>query len=102
MALDSIGRDRWLVWSGAAGIAILLAGLALPLTDGDSAFYATVARDALKSGEWIAFYTRSGGVFDKPPLTIWLLGLLNAAFGAEVYAVCIRDVLPVCAVVFVP
>src|SRR2546425_2263225 len=81
MALDNVGRDRWLVWSGAAGIAILLAGLALPLTDGDSAFYATVARDALKSGEWIAFYTRSGGVFDKPPLTIWLLGLSMAAFG---------------------
>src|SRR3989442_1347443 len=82
MALDNIGRDRWLVWLGAAGIAILLAGLALPLTDGDSAFYATVARDALKSGEWITFYTRGGGVFDKPPLTIWLLGLSMAAFGA--------------------
>src|SRR2546425_31496 len=27
MALDNVGRDRWLVWSGAAGIAILLAGL---------------------------------------------------------------------------
>src|SRR3989441_9931772 len=87
MALDNVGRDRWLVWSGAAGIAILLAGLALPLTDGDSAFYATVARDALKSGEWIAFYTRSGGVFDKPPLTIWLLGLSMAGFGATDWAV---------------
>src|SRR2546422_1717034 len=101
MALDSIGRDRWLVWSGAAGIAILLAGLALPLTDGDSAFYATVARDALKSGEWIAFYTRSGGVFDKPPLTIWLLGLSMAAFGATDWAVRIWHIVLALSTVYV-
>jgi len=101
MALDSIGRDRWLVWSGAAGIAILLAGLALPLTDGDSAFYATVARDALKSGEWIAFYTRSGGVFDKPPLTIWLLGLSMAAFGATDGAVRIWHIVLALSTVYV-
>src|SRR5713226_1653315 len=85
---DQMARsDRWLLWLVAAGIAVLVAGLALPLTDGDTAFYATVARDALRSGEWTFFYARSGGIFDKPPLTIWLLGLSIAAFGPAEWAV---------------
>src|SRR5437016_13476406 len=82
-----VGGERWFRWIGAAGIAVLLAGLALPLTDGDTAFYATVARGALKSGEWVAFYSPGGQVFDKPPLTIWLLGLSIAAFGSEDWSV---------------
>ncbi len=79
--------DRWPLWLAAAGIAMLLAGLALPLTDGDSALYATIARDALRSGEWVTFTFRGGQVFDKPPLTIWLLGLSMALFGTAEWAV---------------
>src|SRR6266571_3102494 len=96
-----VGIDRWFRWIGAAGIAVLLAGLALPLTDGDSAFYATVARDALKSGEWIAFYTPGGQVFDKPPLTIWLLGLSMAALGATDGAVRIWHIVLALSAVYV-
>src|SRR5437870_13176020 len=81
-----VGIDRWFRWIGAAGIAVLLAGLALPLTDGDTAFYATVARGALKSGEWVALYSASGQVFDKPPLTIWLLALSIAVFVSAEWA----------------
>src|SRR5438552_17769357 len=83
---EMVGIDRWFRWTGAAGIAVLLAGLALPLTDGDTAFYATVARGALKSGEWVAFYSPGAQVFDKPPLTIALLGLSLAAFGSAAWA----------------
>ncbi|OLD60817.1 MAG: hypothetical protein AUI83_01595 [Armatimonadetes bacterium 13_1_40CM_3_65_7] len=85
-----VGGERWFRWIGAAGIAVLLAGLALPLTDGDTAFYATVARGALKSGEWVALYTPGGQVFDKPPLTIWLLALSMAAFGSAEWAFALR------------
>src|SRR5207247_11453524 len=81
-----VGGERWFRWIGAAGIAVLLAGLALPLTDGDTAFYATVARGALKSGDWAALDSPGGQVFDKPPLTIWLLALSMAVFGSAVLA----------------
>src|SRR5437870_8294392 len=96
-----VGIDRWFRWIGAAGIAVLLAGLALPLTDGDTAFYATVARGALKSGEWVAFYSPGGQVFDKPPLTIWLLGLSMAAFGSADWSVRLWHILFALATVFV-
>jgi len=81
-------ESRWVAWLlAAAGVLLLLAGFALPLTDGDSAFYAAVARDALRSGEWLVFYVRGGGVFDKPPLTTWLLELSLALFGSAEWAV---------------
>src|SRR5438034_316506 len=96
-----VGGERWFRWIGAAGIAVLLAGLALPLTDGDTAFYATVARGALKSGEWVAFYSPGGQVFDKPPLTIWLLGLSMAAFGCADWAVRLWHILFDLATLFV-
>ena len=96
-----VGGERWFRWIGAAGIAVLLAGLALPLTDGDTAFYATVARGALKSGEWVALYTPGGQVFDKPPLTIWLLGLSMAAFGSAEWALRLWHIVLALATVFV-
>jgi hypothetical protein len=74
-------------WAAYRVNADHVAGAVLPLTDGDSAFYATVARDALRAGEWIVFSTRDGGVFDKPPLTTWFLELSLAAFGSADWAV---------------
>src|SRR5207249_11035529 len=98
---EMVGIDRWFRWIGAAGIAVLLAGLALPLTDGDTAFYATVARGALKSCEWVALYSPGGQVFDKPPLTIWLLGLSMAVFGSAEWALRLWDILLALATVFI-
>lgn len=81
-------ETRWVAWLLVATVVLLLlAGLVLPLTDGDSAFYAAVARDALKSGEWLVFSLRDGGVFDKPPLTTWLFELSIALFGSAEWAV---------------
>ncbi len=74
-------------WLLAAALVLLLAGLTLPITDGDTALYATIARDALHSGEWVTFTFRDGRVFDKPPLTIWLFGLSMAAFGPVEWAI---------------
>jgi 4-amino-4-deoxy-L-arabinose transferase-like glycosyltransferase len=79
-------RSPWRLWLGLAAVLLVIAGFVLPLTDGDSAFYATVARDALRAGEWVAF-SAGGGVFDKPPLTTWLLELSLALFGSADWAV---------------
>jgi 4-amino-4-deoxy-L-arabinose transferase-like glycosyltransferase len=86
-------ETRWLLGLGAAGIALMLVGLVLPLTDGDSASSAFVARSALRSGEWLVFYFGNGRVFDKPPLTIWLLQLSMAAFGGSEWALRLWHVL---------
>ncbi len=80
-------RVPWLLWIVVAAAIMFLAGAVLPLTDGDSAYYATIARDALRSGEWLVFPVRGGGVFDKPPLTTWLLELSIALFGSAEWAV---------------
>ncbi len=80
-------RGTWAFWLLAATVAALVFGLFLPLTDGDTALYATVARDALARGEWVAYTFADGRVFDKPPLTIWLLQLSMAAFGPSEWAV---------------
>jgi 4-amino-4-deoxy-L-arabinose transferase-like glycosyltransferase len=77
----------WRLWLGLAAVVLVVAGAVVPLTDGDSAFYATVARDALRAGEWVVFSTRDGGVFDKPPLTTWLLELSLAVFGSADWSV---------------
>jgi 4-amino-4-deoxy-L-arabinose transferase-like glycosyltransferase len=80
-------QSPWRPWLGLAALLLVVAGAVLPLTDGDSAFYATVARDALRAGEWVVFSARGGGVFDKPPLTTWLLEVSLALFGSADWAV---------------
>ncbi len=85
------GRDAlssvWPGWALAAAVAVLLAGLGLPLTDGDTALYALVARDALARGEWIAYTFRDGQIFDKPPLTLWLLQASIGLLGPTEWAI---------------
>lgn len=78
--VDSLPQ-RWLMGLLAAGALVLLAAVPLPLTDGDTALYATVARNALASGEWVIHSFPDGRVFDKPPLTLWFIGGSLAAFG---------------------
>lgn len=80
-------EGRWAAWLLVAAVALVAAGALLPLTDGDTALYATVARDALKSGNWVTFHFRDGRVFDKPPLTTWLFELSIAVFGSTEWAV---------------
>ncbi len=94
--------DRSTAWLLAAAATLLLAGaLLLPLTDGDTALYATIARDALRAGEWVTFSFRDGRVFDKPPLTIWLLQVSIALAGSTEWAVRLWHIAFAFATVFV-
>lgn len=76
----------WTGWLLAAGVVVLLAGAPLPLTDGDAALYANIARNVLESGDWVTLRYRGDWIVDKPPLTIWLLTISIAAFGTSEWA----------------
>jgi len=82
-AVENAAPDRgqdWPFWLLMVGILVLLMGMPLPITDGDPAYYAVVARDLLASGDWLAFHA------DKPPLTTWLINLSFAVFGKSDWA----------------
>lgn len=68
-------------WLLLAGALILLGGVALPITDGDTALYGRIAKNILTSEEWAFPRYRGGWVVDKPPLTLWLIALSFKAFG---------------------
>jgi 4-amino-4-deoxy-L-arabinose transferase-like glycosyltransferase len=83
--VPSLARD-WLGWCLLAGVALLFAGVALPLNpiaDGDPAFYGMIARNILTSGDWVSLHHRLMPMIDKPPLTFWIMGLSFAMFGVS-------------------
>jgi len=53
---------------------LFLSCLALPLTDGDTAYYGKIARNILETGDWITLRFKGDALVDKPPIT-WLLFL---------------------------
>ncbi|MDR7554786.1 MAG: glycosyltransferase family 39 protein [Armatimonadota bacterium] len=60
----------WLLW--AAG-ALVLAAAPLPHVDGDAALYGRIAKNVLRSGDWLTLRFTQDWVVDKPPLTIWFI-----------------------------
>ena len=74
----------WQLWLLLlAGLGVLFAGVTLPITDGDSAFYATISKNMLASGDWVTLRHPAFNLMDKPPLTFWLMSLSFAAFGTS-------------------
>lgn len=75
---------HWLGLLLAAGLAVLIAGVFLPLNpiaDVDPGFYGMIARNILTSGDWVTLHHRLMPLIDKPPLTFWIMALSFAAFG---------------------
>lgn len=59
----------------------------IPLTDGDSAFYAKIAKNMAQSGNWLTLhYGDAGTIINKPPLMIWLTAASFKAFGFNDFA----------------
>jgi 4-amino-4-deoxy-L-arabinose transferase-like glycosyltransferase len=77
---DQLPSRFWFCFLVAA-IAVLFAGLSLPLTDGVTAFYGKIAKNALAAGDWLTFHHQLMPLVDKPPLVFWLMSLSFAAFG---------------------
>jgi len=77
-------------WSTAAWAALLALSLwtftyrlgAAPLLDDpNEGEYAEVAREMVEAGDWISPQLNGALFLNKPPLTFWLIGLGNLAFG---------------------
>jgi len=60
----------------------------IPLTDGDSAFYAKIAKNMVETGNWITMhYGDPSTIIDKPPLMMWLTAVSFKLFGVHEFAV---------------
>ena len=60
----------------------------IPMIDGDTAYYSVIARNIVKSGNWLTLtYNNPGQIIDKPPLCFWLIGLSIKFFGATDFAI---------------
>lgn len=59
----------------------------IPLTDGDSAFYAKIARNIVETGDWLTMhYGDAATIIDKPPLVMWLTAASFKLFGVNEFA----------------
>jgi len=60
----------------------------IPLTDGDSAFYAKIAKNIVDSGDWLTMhYGDQTTIIDKPPLMMWFIAASFKLFGVNEFAV---------------
>ncbi|HEY9900348.1 MAG TPA: glycosyltransferase family 39 protein [Pantanalinema sp.] len=70
-------------------LALLMFGLQLGLDslyDWDEAWYGQVAKEMIRSGDWVTLQWRGAPFFDKPPLAIWAIALSFKVFGASEWA----------------
>ncbi len=59
----------------------------IPLTDGDSAFYAKIAKNIVDSGDWLTMhYGDASSIIDKPPLVMWMTAASFKVFGFNDFA----------------
>ncbi|MFH1710132.1 MAG: glycosyltransferase family 39 protein [bacterium] len=60
----------------------------IPLTDGDSAFYAKIAKNIVDGGDWLTMhYGDASTIIDKPPLVMWITAASFKLFGVNEFAV---------------
>lgn len=76
-------------WLAVVAVGAVLFGLfiGMPLTDGDTAFYARIAQNMLESGDWQTPTFKDYAIVDKPPMTFWLIALSYRLFGINEAAV---------------
>jgi 4-amino-4-deoxy-L-arabinose transferase-like glycosyltransferase len=59
----------------------------IPLTDGDSAFYAKIAKNIVQTGDWLTMhYGDADTIINKPPLVMWLTAASFKLIGINDFA----------------
>ncbi|MEM2954953.1 MAG: glycosyltransferase family 39 protein [Candidatus Nanoarchaeia archaeon] len=57
------------------------------MLDGDTAFYAKIAKNIYKTGDWLTLrFVHEGDIIDKPPLFMWLTALSFFLFKVNEFA----------------
>lgn len=73
--------------SALAFILFMLFAQAIPIIDGDSAFYATIAKNIVNSGDWATLkFVSPNDIIDKPPLAMWIMAVSFKLFGINEFA----------------
>lgn len=64
---------------------VYIIGLFIPVTEVDSAQYASISREMADEGHWLQVMHRHQNYLDKPPLVFWLSALLFKLFGVSTF-----------------
>lgn len=77
-----------LMLSALAFVLFMLFAQAIPILDGDSAFYAAIAKNIVHSGDWMTLkFVNTGEIIDKPPFVMWMTALSFKLFGINEFAI---------------
>lgn len=68
------------------GVTVFLSKLWQGDMRGDSLFYAEVAKEILKTGDWLTMHFAYKPYFNKPPLLFWLTALNYKLFGVTSFS----------------
>ena len=68
------------------GVTVFLSKLWQGDMRGDSLFYAEVAKEILKTGDWLTMHFAYKPYFNKPPLLFWLTALNYKLFGVNCFS----------------
>lgn len=68
-------------------ILFMLFAQSIPILDGDSAFYGTIAKNMVKSEDWMTLkFVDSSDIIDKPPFAMWMMAGSFKLFGINEFA----------------
>ncbi|QDU60964.1 Undecaprenyl phosphate-alpha-4-amino-4-deoxy-L-arabinose arabinosyl transferase [Planctomycetes bacterium Pan216] len=65
---------------------VLPAAIYNPMASFDEAWYASVGRNVLHSGDWLTFYYNGEPFWEKPPLFLWTTAVSFKLFGVSDFA----------------
>ena len=94
-------KDIFMI-SALAFVLFMLFAQAIPILDGDSAFYATIAKNIIHTNDWMTLrFINPTDIIDKPPLVMWITAISYKIFGVNEFAISLwQSILAVLIVIF--